>query len=225
MGNLRKIRIVAVAAVSFAGAAWGQQAEPAKKPEAQQEQTKPDQIKKETPAVLPSAALSLGAKMAESASPGFLKWARGYAKREILEHTPPREHEAVRKAIEARYLQAPEPARAAGVFLVWYVAYEQATKTQDAAGERVRDIERVLNRLADDLAQIRNTAVPISAVDAQRDEEGRILGRLEDATRERDLFQRNLDIQRARVDLCLQRLAALHEALKDSDTSSIRQLK
>lgn len=218
--NILRLLFGAMIAGSLCAAAAAQQAAPPKKPAPPEEQAKP-----EAPAVIPSAALGLGGKMEESAAPESLKWARGYAKREILDRRPPPEDAAIRKALDARYPAAPASARAAGVFLLWYLAYQHASRAQEDASRPIQDMERDINKLEDDLLRIRNTPVPLSQASAAHDAEDRAAQRLEDALHQQNLHKRNLNALRARVDVCLKRLAALYETLKDSDPAEVRQLK
>lgn len=219
MATRRSIPILLAALL--APAAWGQQAEPPKKPAEPKVQAEQEA----KPAVVSSPALQLGAKMQEAASAELLKWAREYAKREVLGRPTASENEAIAKAIATRYSKAPLPAREAGLFFLWYVAYQQAGQGQLFAGARVRDLDRDVRSLEDDLLRIRNTPVPIAQAAAARDAEARAEQRLEDVIRQRTLHQRQLDAARARVDNCLERLAALHEQWKDRDPAEIRALK
>jgi hypothetical protein len=173
--------------------------------------------------VIRAEVIGLGAKMAESAPAGFLKWARSYAKREILGRPAPPEDEAVQKTFGERFPKAAPSARAAGVFLLWYEAYQQVSEDQQFLGERVSDMNRDISHLESDLVRLRTTTP--SLADPARNAQARLERRLEDARRQRGFYRRGLDALNPRMDVCLRRLATLHETIKDSDPAEIRGLK
>lgn len=180
---------------------------------------------KEPPTPIPAEALSLGTKMTEVAPEDFLKWARSYAKKEIVGRNPPAEDEAVRKAFDERSPQATPAARGAGVFLLWFVAYQQAGDAQDTMASRIRELKRDISIFEDDLREIENRPVPLSAANDRMVAESRVRQRLEDAERQKSFFERNLAPLQERVDFCLRHLAAQYETVKDSDPAVVRGLK
>lgn len=174
--------------------------------------------------VVSSAALRMGAALESAAPAPVMKWARSYSRREMLKSTPPTEG-GVAAALLTNYPGAPAAAREAGEFLLWYVAYREGTKSQEIAAQRVREIERDIDFLNGDLRNIRNTPVEISQAGVARAAEDRAMARLQDAERMRDMHKRVRDAVAARVDVCIERLAALGESRKDRDAAEIRNLK
>lgn len=129
-----------------------QQAEPPKNSASKQEAAQTD-----TPAVIRAEVIGLGAKMAESAPAGFLKWARSYAKREILGGSAPPEDEAVQKTFDERFPKSAPSARAAGAFLLWYQAYQHASDDQQVFQQRISDVDREIRNLESDLIRFQTT--------------------------------------------------------------------
>lgn len=203
----------------FLCASSAAQSEPPAKPAPQQEPAP-----KEEPTVVSAAALILGAKMEESATPEFLKWSRSYAKKELLGRSVPPE-EAIRKLFEERYPKASPQARAAAAFLLWHQAYEQGRYSQEIAQKRVDELDRDIGFLEDDLRRAENTPILTGSSPSRMEVESRILARLQSTEQQRKLHASTLEQIGERVDVCLQRLGALYDGVKDSDPELIRSLK
>jgi len=167
----------------------------------------------------------MGADLEGAAAGAVLKWARNLAKREVLTARTPPAEDTVAKALRANYSKAPDSARQSGELLVWYLAYREGSRSQEIAAQRVRDIERSMRFLNDDLRNLDNVPIPLTQLPAAHEEENRIRTRLRDAESLRDMNQRVLDGIRARVDLIIERLAAHSETMKDRDPADIRLLK
>jgi hypothetical protein len=206
--------VLAAAAPCFAA----RQQEPTKNPA-----EKPEAAEARTPVTIPANIIGLGAKIAEAAPDGVQKWARGYAKRELLGRDGPPEDEAVEKAFEARFSKAAARARAAGIFLAWYEAYQRISDDQQVFHQRIVEIDRDISRMESDLTRFR-TLTP-SLGDPARDAQARLERRLENARRQRDFFRTGLEALNPRVELCLKRLTALYETVKDADPAAIQGLK
>lgn len=173
---------------------------------------------------LPAAAIAFGTRLEAAAAPAVVKWARNFAKREILKKSPPPKDEAVTAALEEAYPRAKPPALRAGEVLVWYLAYQEGTKSQEISAQRVRETERDLQFLQDDLRRLENTPVPISEMPLAREAEGRIRARMYALEQQRDMYKRVHALVAASVDACVERLAARSEAAKDADAGDIRGL-
>lgn len=186
----------------------------------------PPQSKQQPPSAntLPAGAVALGTRLEAAAAPAVLKWARNYAKREILKKATPPKDEAVTAALEEAYPRAKPAALRAGEALVWYLAYQEGSKTQEISAQRVRETERDLQFLQDDLRRLENTPVPISEMPLAREMEGRIRARMYALEQQRDMYKRVHEGIAATVDACVERLAARSEAIKDVDAGEIRGL-
>lgn len=189
------------------------------------QQEKKDENIPAKPAVLSGAALRFGADLQGAATPAVLKWAKSFAKKEILKAQEAPGRDTVAAALSTAYAGRSEPSRKAGEVLVWYLAYLEGTKNQETAAQRVRDMERELDRLQDDQQQLDRTPVEFSQMPLKRAAESRILGRIEEVRLQRDIYKRVLDGINARVDICLENLAALTDAAKGMDPVAIRGLK
>ena len=108
---------------------------------------------------------------------------------------------------------------------MWYLAYQEGTKSQEIAAQRVRDLEKEMARRQDDLRQLENTPVPMHQLAALHAAQEQIQTRLQQDGRIRDAYNSVLDSARARVDVCLENLSALTEAAKGLNTAEIRSLK
>lgn len=216
--------LVAVAvALLLAGAAVAQQSP--KKPEPSASKGEQEGTRIAPAGVLPTEALRLGADL-EGAAPGvFLKWARKFAKREIVDRSEPPTQEAVGQGLQAAFPKAPATSREAGEILLWYLAYQQGAKTLEIAASRVRELERDMGYVQDELQRHRSTPVPIQQAAAAREAEDRLLATFEQVTRQRDLHKRVADMIRARVDFCIERLAAANASSRERDPEAIKALK
>jgi hypothetical protein len=223
IGVLLAVSVLAADVCSFAAQQPAQQSEPPSKSAAKQEPAAA-----QAPVAIPADAIALGVKMAESAPPDFLKWARGYAKREILKKDAAVSLETVAQAIEKRYPKAPAQARKAAAFLVWYLGYVQETGEQTSSAARIRDLDRLISEAEQDLHIAENAPAkraPANPRVGQITDEDRAMQRLDGLNSQRDFQRGHMAQLQARADACLQRLAALYETLKDADPAEIRGLK
>ncbi len=216
--TLLRVLFVSVCAASFSAA----QSTPAAEPRTQQERKDDSAPAKAT--VLSGAALRFGADLENATPQAFLKWARNFAKKEILKPQVAPNREAVSKALNADYGKSPELSRKAGEILLWYLAYQEGTKNQEVAAVRVHDMEKELARLEEDQQQLDRTPAEFKG-EAKRDTASRILGQIEQDRVQRDTYKRVLDLLSVRVDFCLQNLSALLDESKGLAPAEIRNLK
>jgi len=210
-----------IAALSLTVSAVAQQPPPK---EPQPESAKPGDARP-LGAVLPSAALRCGADLEGAAPAPFLKWARDFAKRQLSEKSSPPAEGLVTQAMNANFAAASPAARQSGEALVWYVAYQQGNRNLETSGQRVQDIERDMKFLQDDLQRLHKIPVPMTQLDQLRAAEENVLLRLQSAERLREMYKNSLEKTRAHVDLCVERLAALRETVKEHGPAELRELK
>jgi hypothetical protein len=173
---------------------------------------------------IPADAIALGAKMAELAPANFLRWARGYAKR-ILKNDAAAPRETVTQEVEKRYAKAPAKARAAGELLVWYLAYVNEADKQTSAAARLSDLDREVQEAEQDLHLAERTPNLRGMASPGNSAEARALLRLERVREQRDFYRGHMAQLQTRLDGCLERLAAAHEAVKGGDAAAVKGLK
>ncbi len=220
--RIKKTGVMAITVFAAScAAAWPR---PQEKPVTAQQEKSPEGAP-EKPAVLSSAALRAGAELEGAAAPSFLKWARDFAKKEIVKAKTLPAKDVAAKALAASHPDASAQARAAGEIVVWYRAYQEAAKAQGISGQRVRDVDKDLKDMAQDLRQVETTPVEISQLPLKREAEDRILARMQAAARMREAYARVDQLNGERVDFCMSTLAALTENAKALNPAEIRGLK
>lgn len=198
---------------------------------AQQEGTRKE--KPWQPVTISAEALKFGAALEEQALPGLKDWAHSQVTKKMHESVV--DPKATMAVVDARFPQASDEARDAGIFLVFFTAYKDEDENQRMLALRIRDIDRETTEITRQLQLMwkneqTRSASPLQAISAQErvrleEQEQRMTAQLREYADERQLKSNQLAASRKKVNAYLKLLGAAFERMKDTDAAIVRTLK
>jgi hypothetical protein len=197
------------------------------------EPARPPDVTQWKPAFLPAPAVKFGAELNVTASPELKKWVSSYVARRMRERTvEPRE---VMTDVDAQYAAAPDEARDAVIFLVYYASYKDEDDNQRQLAFRIRDIDRETFDLSRQINLMLRNAERRSASPNQQmtvgdrvrldDEQRKLEIRLRELGDERQLKGTQMEASRQRVTTYLRLLGKVHERMKGVSPSVLAGIK
>jgi hypothetical protein len=182
---------------------------------------------------LPVEALKFGDAALGQATPGFLKWAKAYAEKEMHEqHIAPK---AAMALVDQRYKGTSDAARDCGIFLLFHLAYKDEDMRVTLLESEIREIDRETYDITRELQlmfeaeQNRAGSVrgPLTAGEriVQQEMIDKKNARLRDLREKKIELGRKVQEARRKVNYYLKVAAVTHERMRGINPAAIQELK
>ena len=178
-------------------------------------------------------ALKFGAELEKEATPELKEWVRGHVTRQM--RAQPVDPKGTMAVVDDRFPAAPDEARDAVTFLVFYYAFRDEDENQRMLGVRLRDIDRETTEITRQLQVMwkneqGRSASPLQGISAQErvrldEQQQRMEAQLREFADERQLKATQLAASRKKVALYLKLLALVHERMKRTEPAILRGVK
>ena len=182
---------------------------------------------------LPVEALKFGDDLQGHATAGFLKWARGYAEKEMHEQRV--DPKAVMAVVDKRYTGTSDVARDCGIFLVFHLAYRDEEARVSLLEGEIREIDRETYDITRELQlmyeteqnRVGGTRGPLGAGErmAQNDQVNKKNQRLRDLREKKIELGKQVQAGRKKINQYLKVQAVTHDRMKGIAANAIRELQ
>lgn len=197
----------------------------------EREGNKPAQAPPAAP--LPYEALKFGDDLQVQATAAFLKWARGYAEKEMHEQRV--DPKAVMAVVDKRYTGTSDVARDCGIFLVFHLAYRDEEARVSLLEGEIREIDRETYDITRELQlmyeteqnRVGGTRGPLGAGErmAQNDQVNKKNQRLRDLREKKIELGKQVQAGRKKINQYLKVQAVTHERMKGIPAGAVRELQ
>lgn len=184
-------------------------------------------------ATLPVEALKFGDALQTQATAAFLKWAQGYAEKEM--HGRNLEPKAAMALVDQRYKGTSDAARDCGIFLLFHLAYKDEHARESLLESEIREIDRETYDITRELQvmyenesnRMGSIRGPLTAGQrvTQQEQIDKKNSRLRELREKKIDIGKKLDRARKQVTYYLKVAAVTYDRMRGIDPAAIQELK